>query len=347
VSKGSAPDRLRPVSVASIRKAVLQWAEVAGRDLPWRRTRDPWAVLVSEVMLAQTQVTRVIPKWVEFLARWPDAGSCARAPRADVIAAWSGLGYNRRAVQLHRAAGLIITRHGGSVPADLSALTALPGVGPYTARAVLTFAYERPVGVVDTNAARVLARAVAGRPLLGAEVQAHADRLVPTDGAWAWNQAVLDLGATVCTARRPACGSCPLGPVAHRAPKCRWARSPGMEDPARGSAATSRPQSGFEGSNRQGRGRLLAAFAALAAEPVVRGGARRSAVEISPAGLATAAGWPDDPVRALEVARSLVEDGLVEVTPDGMLRLPPHSGIGHTDGRRQFDVDRLTTPSRG
>jgi A/G-specific adenine glycosylase len=297
--------------------AVLGWAEVAGRDLPWRRTRDPWAVLVSEFMLAQTQAARVIPKWESFMARWPTARSCARAPLAGVITAWSGLGYNRRALQLHRAAGLITSRHGGTVPGDLPALTALPGVGAYTARAVLAFAFERPVGVVETNTARVLARAVAGRPLSRAEAQREADRLIPPGQAWAWNQALLDLGATVCTARRPSCGTCPLGAGTARGRPCRWARSPGTEDPARGSAGTSRPQSRFEGSTRQGRGRLLAA---LTAEPASAGGG--TPTTIPPAALAAAAGWPDDPARALEAARSLVDDGLAAMGRDGALCLP-------------------------
>jgi A/G-specific adenine glycosylase len=201
--------------------------------------------------------------------------------------------------------------------------------------------------VVDTNAARVLARAVMGRPLSGAEVQAEADRLVPADRAWAWNQAMLDLGATLCAARRPACDACPLGFGVRRAPICRWARSPGTPDPAHGSAGTSRPQSRFEGSDRQGRGRLLAALAALATPPTDRDGAKPGSGELAPAALATAAGWPDDPARALKAAQSLVADGLVEMTPAGTLCLPSQSGIGHTDGRRQFGVDRLKRPTRG
>jgi A/G-specific adenine glycosylase len=301
----------------TIQTAVLQWAAQAGRDLPWRRTRDPWAVLVSEVMLAQTQAARVIPRWQEFMARWPTAGSCARAPVAAVIAAWSGLGYNRRAVLLHRAAGLISIQPGGAVPADLAALTALPGVGPYTARAVLAFAYDQQVGVVDTNTARVLARAVAGRALSPAEAQSQADSLVPPGRAWAWNQALLDLGATVCTARRPSCGACPLGVGAPGRQLCRWARSGATGDPAVGSAGTSRPQSRFEGSNRQGRGRLLAALA---------GAPAGSSFRISAAALPGAAGWPDDPERALDAARRLVEDGLAQMAPDGTLSLP---GTGH------------------
>jgi A/G-specific adenine glycosylase len=266
-----------------------------------------------------------------------------------VIAAWSGLGYNRRAVQLHQAAGLITTRHAGSVPAELGALMALPGVGQYTARAVLAFAFEQRVGVVDTNVARVLARAVAGRRLTGTEVQLQADTLVPPGHPWAWNQALLDLGATVCTARRPACGACPLGPdrplgepkpgggLSPGAGLCRWAGSSGVPDPATGSAGTSRPQSRFEGSDRQGRGRLLAALAAERDRP---GRGERGPIEIPPAGLAAAAGWPADPARARAAALSLAADGLVEMRPDGALRLPG-SGIGHTDGYSQIGMDRL------
>ena len=304
----------------AIQGAVLAWGETARRDLPWRRTRDAWAVLVSEIMLAQTQVARVVPKWEAFLARWPDAAACARAPVGEVIAAWTGLGYNRRAVFVHRAATAITARHGGTVPADLEGLTSLPGVGAYTGRAVLAFAFEQPVGVVDTNAARVLARAVAGRTLATGEAQARADALVPPGRAWDWNQAMLDLGATVCTARRPACDACPLGPQTTSAEAlCAWARC-GGPDPAVGSAGTSRPQSRFDGSDRQGRGRLLARLAAPSGGPIGR------------QDLAAAAGWPHHAARALAAAESLVADGLAEMAPDGTLALPAGRGIGHTDG---------------
>ena len=203
-------------------------------------------------MLAQTQVVRVIPRWEEFMAAWPTAGACADAPIAEVIGAWGGLGYNRRAVFLHRTAVAITTRHRGVVPADRAALVALPGVGPYTARAVLAFAFGHPVGIVETNTARVLARAVAGRRLTGAAVQELADGMVPPGEGWAWNQSMLDLGALVCSTRRPACGTCPLGPASGRRAACAWVRQGGA-DPASGSAGTSRPQSAFVGSDRQGR----------------------------------------------------------------------------------------------
>lgn len=260
------------------------------RDLPWRRTRDPWRVLVSETMLQQTQVSRVVGPYRRFVERFPFPADCAAAPSGEVVRAWSGLGYNRRAVNLHRAATAVVERHGGTLPSDLDRLRALPGVGPYTARAVLAFAFEADVGVLDTNVARVLARAVAGRPLGRAEGQALADRLVPAGNGWQHNQAMLDLGALSCTARGPGCPTCPLRR------HCRWAlagRPP--PDPAAGTAGTSRGQARFAGSERQGRGRLVDA---VRHRPV-------------PAGdLAAAAGWPDDPARALRIADALVADGL-------------------------------------
>jgi A/G-specific adenine glycosylase len=293
---------------ASVRQqAILAWTAEHGRDLPWRRTRDPWGVLVSEVMLAQTQVARVIPKWETFLQRWPDPASCATEPVREVIAAWNGLGYNRRARLLHGAACVIVERHGGTLPTGLDDLLALLGVGPYTARAVMAFAFDATVGVVDTNAARVLARAVAGRPLTLGQAQRLADRSVPAGRGWEWNQAILDLGALRCTSRRPSCSSCPLGPSA--VSLCTWAGQ-GGPDPAAGSAGTSRPQSRFAGSDRQGRGRLMAA---LASSP---------AMAIHPRQVAAHAGWPDDPERAAGAVRSLMADGLVVMDPDGELRLP-------------------------
>jgi A/G-specific adenine glycosylase len=286
-----------------LQDALLEWSERTRRDLPWRRTRDAWAVLVSELMLQQTQVARVIPKYEAFMARFPDARACAAAPLADVVKAWSGLGYNRRAVNLHRTATALMRDHGGRLPDNLAQLLALPGIGAYTARAILVFAFERPAAVVDTNAARVVARAVAGRCLGGAEVQALADQQVPADRSWAWNQAVLDLGATICTSRRPNCPCCPLAPDG----LCAWAGAgaPGP-DPAIGSAGTSRPQSTFAGSDRQGRGRLVDAL-------------RRGPVSL--AQLADACGWPTQPDRAATIAAALVRDGLA-VQTDGVFTLP-------------------------
>ena len=241
---------------------------------------------------------RVVPRWHEFLARWPTAASCALDPVAEVVRAWAGLGYNRRALNLHRAAVAIVERHGGELPCDLAALLALPGIGPYTARAILAFAFGCDVGVLDTNAGRVVARAAAGRPLRPAEAQRLADELVPAGRGWAWNQAVLDLGATVCTARAPACHRCPLAAI------CRWGGG-GGSDPAVASAGRRGRQAGFEGSDRQGRGRLLDA---LRAGPV------------DAAALPAACGWPGDAARASTVVAGLVGEGFARLN-DGRLEL--------------------------
>ncbi|MEQ1785889.1 MAG: A/G-specific adenine glycosylase, partial [Acidimicrobiales bacterium] len=197
-----------PPLTASRHAALAGWWEEQRRDLPWRRTRDPWAVLVCEVMAQQTQVARVAERWAPFLERFPTPTALAEAPVAEVVRAWAGLGYNRRARDLHRCAQQVVDRHRGQLPAALDELLALPGIGPYTARAVLAFAFERDHGVVDTNSARVLAR-WAGRPLRVREAQAAADEVVPPGRAWMWNQAMLDLGAMVCTRRHPRCDECP------------------------------------------------------------------------------------------------------------------------------------------
>src|SRR6056297_691900 len=188
--------------------AVLAWGGPRLRDLPWRDERDPWRILVAEVMLQQTRAERVIPKWRAFLEAYPDPSACAAAPLGDVLRSWQGLGYPRRARNLRAGAELVVQHHGGDLPDDLDALLALPGIGPYTARAVLAFAFERDVAVVDTNIARVLAR-TGGVRLTPKRAQGVADALVPTGGGWLWNQTIMDLGATVCRPT-PCCGVCPL-----------------------------------------------------------------------------------------------------------------------------------------
>ncbi|MGH7910464.1 MAG: A/G-specific adenine glycosylase, partial [Candidatus Dormibacteraceae bacterium] len=195
---------------SGFRRRLLEHARTGLRDLPWRHTRDPWAVLVSEVMLQQTQAARVVPRWTAFLGAFPTAEACAAAAQSAVVARWQGLGYNRRAVSLHQAARAVTLQHGGRFPLTEAGLRSLPGVGPYTARALRAFAFEEAVGVVDVNAGRVLARAVAGRPLALPEAQALADDLCPTDAAWRWNQAMLDLGAVWCVRRAPRCLVCPV-----------------------------------------------------------------------------------------------------------------------------------------
>jgi A/G-specific adenine glycosylase len=270
--------------------AVLAWGRPRLRALPWRDTRDPWAVLVSEVMLQQTQVARVEPKWREFIAVYPTPAACAAAPLGDVLRCWQGLGYPRRARDLHTTATLVAAA--GAFPHDMQGLLALPGVGAYTARAVLAFAFEADAAVVDTNTARVFARVAGGR-LTAREAQRAADAALPIGESWLWNQCLMDLGATVCRPQ-PACGECPLRTV------CAW-RGHG-DDPALGSAGVSRAQSRFEGSERQARGRLMKA---LANAPV--------SVELAPKVLAHRA--------AERLVDGLRAEGLV-VLEAGVLRLP-------------------------
>ncbi len=273
---------------------VLAWWPSVARDLPWRNTRDPWAVLVSEVMAQQTQVDRVVPKWEAFLSRFPTPASAAAASLGDILELWSGLGYNRRAKYLHECAVVITERYDGRFPSTLEALLALPGVGPYTARAVLVFAFEHDVAVVDTNVGRVLAR-VEGRRLSADEVQRRADDLVPPGAAWTWNQALLDFGAMLCRKRSPRCDDCPVRSG------CTWA---GVGcDPAVGSAAVSNGQSRFEGSDRQGRGRLIEAL-------------RSGPVSFS--NVPAAMGWPDDVARSERVLDGVLADGLAVRSGDSV-----------------------------
>jgi A/G-specific adenine glycosylase len=218
-----------------LRAAVLDWYARSRRDLPWRRTTDPYAILVSEVMLQQTQVARVVPRYLEWLEWWPDAGALAAASRAEVLAAWVGLGYNRRAVALHEAAR-VVARDGW--PADLRTL---PGVGPYTAAAVASFAFGAQVAAVDTNVRRVAERVGRGAPA----------ELLPAGRAAEWNQAAMELGATVCTARAPRCEACPVSG---------WCASAGRA--VAGSKRGGRRSERFEDSNRFVRGRVVAALAA-------------------------------------------------------------------------------------
>ena len=214
-----------------------------------------------------------------------------------MLRAWSGLGYNRRAVNLHACALSIVDRHGGAVPDRLEDLQALPGIGPYTARAVLAFAFEQQVAVVDVNVRRVLSRALAGRRLSAAEAQGLAERLVPAGRSWLWNQAMLEHGALCCTARAPRCGDCSLRSC------CAWRRT-GCAAPDPGAAH--RSQGRFEGSDRQGRGRLVAAL-------------RRGVV--APHELAAACGWPEDLARARRAADALVREGLATWGPGEVLHL--------------------------
>ena len=238
--------------------ALAGWYRDNGRHaLPWRQTRDPYAVLVSEIMLQQTQVDRVVPYYTTWLECWPTVSALAAASPAEAIRAWSGLGYNRRALNLHRAALAVVRDHGGDLPTAAAALRLLPGVGPYTAAAVASFAGAAPVVVVDTNIGRVISRS-----LLGAEngratpvcaVNAAAEGVLPANGEQArdHNLALMDLGALVCRSRSPLCDACPL------AGTCAWraaAYPPGPTQTTRAPA--------FETTARFARGRIVAALSA-------------------------------------------------------------------------------------
>ena len=283
--------------------ALVDWYDTAARDLPWRRPGvDPWAVLVSEVMLQQTPVARVAPVWSGWMARWPTPADLAAAAPADVIRAWGKLGYPRRALRLRETALALTERHGGAVPADVAALEALPGVGTYTARAVACFGHGEPQPVVDTNVRRVVARLVHGRAEAGtarASDLTDVAALAPAgrDRACRFSVAAMELGALVCVARTPRCTVCPVRD------RCAWrlAGAPAAEGPPR------RVQR-FAGTDRQVRGRLLDVL--------------RDTDGPVPAGDLDAV-W-DDAVQRSRCLDSLLADGLVEQTDDGRFTLPGH-----------------------
>jgi A/G-specific adenine glycosylase len=277
--------------VVDIAAVATVWFDRHARDLPWRHpSAGAWGVLVSEVMLQQTPVSRVLPVWHEWLDRWPEPASLAADPPAEAIRAWGRLGYPRRALRLHACAVAIVQRYGGVVPAEVPELLALPGIGAYTARAVAAFAYGRRQPVVDTNVRRLVARAVAGvadaGPATTAADLAAVDALLPADERRAAraSAAFMELGALVCTSRAPRCTGCPL-----RA-DCAWrlAGSPPADGPSR------RPQ-GYAGTDRQVRGLLLAVLRA-ASGPVPAAGLDQV--------------WPDATQRDRALA-GLIADGLV------------------------------------
>jgi A/G-specific adenine glycosylase len=281
---------------------LVPWFDEHARDLPWRRPdTTPWGVLVSEFMLQQTPVNRVQPVWLDWMARWPTPSALADAAQSDVLRAWGKLGYPRRALRLHAASVAIATEHDDVVPSDVDTLLALPGVGAYTARAVVAFGYRRRAPVVDTNVRRVIARAVhgagdAGPPRTKADL-ADASALLPSDDAVAarFSAALMELGALRCTARGPDCHGCPALPV------CAWhaAGRPEYTGPTR-------PVQRFAGTDRQVRGRLLDVLRD-APGPVTRA--------------ALDAVW-SDPVQRDRCLYSLLADGLVEQLDESRFALP-------------------------
>jgi A/G-specific adenine glycosylase len=287
---------------AARREALLAWFRSNDPGYPWRLTeRDPYAVLVSEMMLQQTQASRAAAAFPVFMRRFPDVETLAASTSADVVRAWSGLGYNRRAVALHRAARTIVDEHGGIVPSDPDRLRALPGVGPYTAAAVASIAYRVPVAAIDTNVRRVMARLALGVEPVGAapgDVAAVATSWLDPRAPGDWNQAVMNLGRDVCRPV-PRCGACPL------AAACR-SRAIGHSGAPSGRRADGDPAP-YEGSMRQVRGAIVRALTA-----------RQGPVEIRT--ISAAIERPESTVR--QAVPSLERDGLIRVTRRGRLGLP-------------------------
>ncbi|OBK33288.1 adenine glycosylase [Mycobacterium sp. 1245111.1] len=284
---------------------LLGWYDRNRRDLPWRKPDvTPWQIMVSEFMLQQTPVSRVEPIWLDWIARWPTPSATAAAGTGEIVRAWGKLGYPRRARRLHECAVVIAREHGDEVPDDVEVLLTLPGVGSYTARAIACFAYRQAVPVVDTNVRRVVARVVHGKADAGpaSAVRDHADvsALLPNDStATTFSAALMELGATVCTARSPKCGLCPLS-------VCQW-RSAGFP-PSEG--PTRKPQT-YAGTDRQVRGRLL---------DVLRGN------DLPVTGDQLDVVWLRDPVQRDRALQSLLADGLVAKTSDGRFALAGEEG---------------------
>ncbi len=302
------PGRALPLegeTSATLIDPVLAWYASEQRDLPWRRPgTSPYAVLVSEVMLQQTPVARVLGPWQAWVERWPDAAALAGAPAGEAVRAWGRLGYPRRALRLHAAAVACVERHGGELPLTVATLEELPGVGRYTARAVAAFAHRQRVPVVDTNVRRVLARAVEGVAEGPAVVTtadlARVEALLPADPELAATAsvAVMELGALVCVARSPRCPRCPL------LARCAWQRAgrpPASGPPRRGQT--------YAGTDRQCRGRLL--------------GVVREAAGPVPTAVVEAV-W-DEPVQRARALAGLLADGLLRAVPGGAYALP---GVG-------------------
>lgn len=280
---------------------LLGWFDSAERELPWRAPGvTPWQILVSEFMLQQTPVARVLPIWPDWVARWPTPSATAAATLAEVLRAWGKLGYPRRAKRLHECAGVLARDFADVVPDEVDVLQQLPGVGSYTARAVAGFAYRKPVPVVDTNVRRVVARAVHGRADAGppSAKRDHADvaALLPDpDRAARFSAALMELGALVCTARAPRCTACPLR-------SCAWRE---LDYPP--GSAPKRSGQRYAGTDRQVRGRLLDVL-------------RDNMFPVTRAELDVA--WPVDGVQRERALAALLDDGLVEMLADGRFTLP-------------------------
>lgn len=291
--------------ITEVRDRLLTWWHTNRRDLPWRHSRDPYRILVSEVMLQQTQVDRVVPHFLRWLDRFPTVEALAAAPTADVIRLWAGLGYNRRAVNLQRTAQAVVER-GGTFPSDVSSLKALPGIGPYTAGAVACFAFEQDVPFIDTNMRRVLHRVFFGPELPARlasdrEITELAAQAIPPGDGWNWNQGLIEFGALQCTARKPLCVICPLQQVCRAWPDIQTAIA---ERPRHVARATDVP---FTESNRYFRGRVVDALRDHA----------RGELSLAELGPLVRPGFAEaDMPWMIEVVRGLERDGLARIAED-------------------------------
>ncbi len=325
----------------ALRASLISWFVEHGRDLPWRYTREPYHVLVSEVMLQQIQVVRAVPFYLAFLERFPTVEALAEAPIAEAIKAWGNLGCYKRVVNLHRTARIIVEEHDGEVPSDPEVLATLPGIGPYTAGAVACFAFGSDVSFVDTNMRRLLHRLFFGPEVPDPKVKERdllnlASALVPQGQGWEWNQALMELGALRCTARRPLCESCPV------AGSCR-ARESIQEVLSATPRPPKKPGYRYEGSNRYYRGRALARLRE----------APESGVTLRDLGAALRDGFTDGDLPWIEgVARSLEKDSLAVL--DGDRRTPgpadavaeerPAYGTGASQGDPDPAARRVRLP---
>lgn len=285
---------MRMAKTKLVQKKLLIWFSKHRRDLPWRRTKNPYHILVSEIMLQQTQVDRVIPKYQAFLKRFPSLSALAKARQASVIAQWAGLGYNRRARNLHQLAKKVVKEHNGKLPVQPSVLESLPGIGPYTAAAVACFAYGAPVALVDVNVRRVLGRIFHGvdgpKKLSEATLWKLAGSMVPPKHAVTWNSSLMDFGATMCTKRSPKCATCPL--------QKQCAAYPAMLT----QTIVQEKKEAFHDSNRFWRGRMI---------QYLREQPRRSALTAALHHAMVTAGL--EPVRSDVLLQSLAKDGLVQM----------------------------------
>jgi A/G-specific adenine glycosylase len=313
--------RARSTGRAKAQARVLEWFDAHGRRFPWRETRDPYRTMVAEVMLQQTQTGRVAPSYEEFLQRFATLDRLAHAPAMDVIQAWRGLGYNRRAVDLHRAAQTLVREHGGVYPSSPAALRRLPGLGEYTSNAIACFAFDAQVPVVDTNVRRVLSRTALGKDASEtdpARTNALAAEWLPDGEAYRWNQALMDIGAMVCRTAKPLCAKCPL-----RTSCAYHAKGRHRVAPTR-AKRTSEP---FEGSRRQARGTIVDHLRRAARKGITVG---ELAKRMDPEGNGA------DLERLVEILARLESEGLAELSPGarkgsgrGLVRLP----LGETKRR--------------